>query len=132
MKIDTEMNISGVAAIEFAGLMTNVDKEAIIQRDSFISGIETERDENGSLIIDCPNLSIDFVDEVIKQDAHMYFTKKTTDMYWTSKISVDRSDNCVAVLRLKCEEDIVSNIGYTVTKKTMYSVKSEDTLPLAS
>lgn len=131
MKIDTEMNIYGDAAIEFVELMATVDKEAIMQRDLFISGIETNRDADGSFIIECPNLNIDFGEEVEKQDTHMYCTKKITDMYCTNKISVAVSDNCASVLRLKCE-DIVNDIEYTVTKKTVYSVKSEDTLLLAS
>lgn len=132
MKIDTEMNISGYAAIEFVGLMKNVDGEAIEQRDMFISGIEIERDEKGSLIIDCPELNVDFHNEVIEQDSHMYFTKKSIDMYWTSKISVNVSDNCESILRLNCEKSIAKDVEYTVDKNTMYAVRKEDMLPLAS
>lgn len=59
MMVDTELNLFGKSAVEFHKMMTSVDLTSMKLRDEFISGVRTELDGNGALVIDCPELDID-------------------------------------------------------------------------
>lgn len=57
--IDNEINIYGQFSIEFRNRMMEVDLKSIEQRDLFISGVSTQLDKNGALVINVPNLEVD-------------------------------------------------------------------------
>lgn len=53
--IDTEIRLDRTSYEDFCRSLNNVDMQAISSRDQFIDGIDARTDENGTLILECPD-----------------------------------------------------------------------------
>ena len=126
MRADTVMNITGDAAVVFADMMRLADREVIRQRDLFIADVETEIDENGSLIIEGSELDIDLA--VLSggqdEDVHGYFVDEKSSCYCTGSIRVDYVADSRAVARLE-ERFCGKQLKYWSGQELSYSIFPE-------
>lgn len=87
--INAELNIYGENAIEFHNMMNQVDLNSLQLRDDFISDTQIELAEDGSLIIECPDINLEIQKMANNNDAIEVILKNNCYSEYVDTISVN-------------------------------------------
>lgn len=87
---DREMNLNGQDALALIHMLTEVDFEAVSQRDDFISDVTAEMDADGTLVIECPDLDL----ESVSAETDTYMVSGEKDGVYVGNISVVYAYGC--------------------------------------
>lgn len=133
MHIDTDMNLYGSAAAEFFGMLASADVESIRLRDQFVAGIETEVNENGALVIECPELDIELGNDIGETDGYTsYVVKKKYGNCYVDHINVDNRVSCDAADRFSVSMESKIKKEKLYETNDMYAIRHETGIKYAA
>lgn len=107
--IDTEMRLSGDAAVEFRNMMTLVDADSLNARDEFLSDLDCDFDEQGVLSIDISDMDIDLR---VMNDVS----------YEIEAIPVSKDETYIDEISVKFSSSISSNINIFGKRSASYKI----------
>jgi uncharacterized protein (UPF0179 family) len=121
--IDTELRLSGDAAVKFHKMMTSIDLESIKARDEFLADVNCKIDDTGVLSIDISDIDIDLsiladntetVESVLIPKEEMYIGK--INISYASIVLPNLNINDEKNTSYKVEDYYVSSGMYSVTQ----------------
>lgn len=107
--MDTEMRLSGDAAVEFRNMMTSVDTDSLNARDVFLADLDCDFNEQGVLSIDISDLDIDLC--VMNDVSHEI-----------EAVPVSKDETYIDEISVKFSSSISSNINIFGKRSTSYKV----------
>ena len=100
---ETKMILSDNDAANFRNMMSEPDLEALYSRDLFIADIDSELDDDGTLVIDVSNSEIDFL-KVHEENVFIESTVCLRNDSYADDVEVVYTAIKTAVSSRNCEE----------------------------